>query len=317
MRAILTLVLLAAATAPASAELLIYEGFNYPSGSALVGQVNLHSGETWGSPGSPAQSDTHKVAADDVSAPGLPNLAAGSLVVPPTPNATISRIALPLPAGEDSYNVNSPTGPSLFFSFTLKLTDAAPSTGTDYFFAGFHWNGSTGGMAVAGGYGGQMHLRPSPTSAGTGADQEYELGISKNNATGFSIAWAEDKKFKADSDTLFVVGQYEFVGAANANGGDDVVRLWVNPTPGDLAAAASPDAFTATGPDVFASSQNALRSFWFRSDSNVSGVLHVDELRVGTSFASVSVPEPSSLTAAAAGMLLTAARRRRTARKIA
>lgn len=310
MRSLLALALAMAAT-PAAGSLLIYDGFGYTPGSNLMGQTNAYSGVAWANPvTSPTQNDTHKIGAGDVSVPGNPSQQAGSLIVPPAPNAVISRIALPLQDGEVSYNVNSATGPSLYFSFNLKLTDAAPTTGADYFFAGFHWNGASGGMSVAGGYGGQLHLRPSPDSAGMGDDQEYELGVSKNNNTGFSIAWAEGEKFKAD-DSLFVVAQYEFVGAANANGGDDIVRLWVNPTPGDLAAAAMPSAISSTGPDAFASSQNALRSFYVRSDSNVSGTLHLDELRVGTTFGAVSVPEPASLAMAAMGLLALARRARR------
>ncbi len=295
MKRILVALAAALTSSTASAAVILYDGFDYVAGSNLVGQTNPSSGNNWVTTTSPAQSAQHKITAGNVAVPGL-SAVGGSLVIPPTPNGTISRIALPLQSGETAYTASSVTGPSVYFSLALKLGSAAPTTGADYFFAGFHWNGDTGGMSVATGYAAQLHLRPSPTSGGTGADQEYELGISKNNGSGFSIAWADGVKFKADSDTIFVVGQYQFVGAPNSNTGDDIARLWVGSSPASLSAA-SPAAVSTTGPDVFASSLGAIRSFYFRSDSTVSGTLAIDELRVGTSFADVApVPEPCAIS---------------------
>jgi MYXO-CTERM domain-containing protein len=336
MRAFVSLVALVAISTPASAGLLIYEGFDYAPGVNLTqlagppvvsGQNNGYA--TWGDfVPTPAQNaNFHPIAAGNLTLPGLPapTASSNSLSVANDVNGVMSRIVLPNPANTTStpgvgfYHANSPTGPSIFFSFALQLTNAdAAVAGADYYFAGFHANGATGGMGVGGGYGYMLHLRRSPSSAGTDAEQEYELGVSKNNATGWSLVWDEVNKFKAD-EPVFVVGEYKFVGANPALTGqsDDVASLWVGKSGVNGVAFGSPTAVSATGPDVTGNSttpvniRNQVSSFWFRSDNNVPGDLLIDELRIGTSFASVTVPEPATALLALAGAATLGAYRRR------
>ena len=338
MRALFLTIAMLAMAAPASAGLLIYDGFDYsPVGTnlapltgppAVAGQNNGYA--AWGDAvTSPAQgANFHAIAAGNILVPGLPAPAAGSnsLSVTNNANGVMSRIVLPNPdntvstPGSGFYHVNSPTGPSIFFSFALQLTNGdAAVTGADYYFAGFHANGAAGGMSVAGGFGYMMHLRRSPTSAGTGVDQEYELGVSKNNATGWSLTWDTVNKFKAN-ESLFVVGEYKFAGANPAATGqtDDVASLWVSKTAVSNTAYGAPTAVSSTGPDVSGNAttptniRNQVSSFWFRSDNNVPGDLLIDELRIGTNFANVTVPEPSSMLMTLAGVAgLASVRRRR------
>jgi hypothetical protein len=294
MKTLLTVVALLAMATPASAGLLIDENFDYTTGVDLLGQ---NTGEaTWGDlitfPGQGA--NRHKITSGNVTVPGLPAPAPGSnsVTIPNTPNSIITRIPLP---GAPYTPDGTADGPSLFFSFSFQLTNATPTTGADYFFAGFHWNGQTGGFGSSPAYGYQLHLQPS-----VGTPGEYELGVSKNNAGGSSIVWDTVNTFKP-GQSMFVVGEYNFAGPVSPSGTDDVARLWVSKTAVNNTAAGSPTAVQPNGPDVNAGGAR-LQSFWLRSDTDVSGDLVIDNLRIGTEFSNVTVPEPATFVLAGLGL---------------
>lgn len=336
MRPPILAVLLSLVASNVMAVELLYEGFDYAESTRLIGQQNPDTGTLWVDPTAPTQpvdaADLHRIQSSSLQFAGLPTATGGSLGVPRTPNSNISRLRLPLPEGADSvtgsWNVNTisgddATGDSMFFSFLMKLTDftAGAKPGSDTpadieFIAGFHWGYSDNPpstpttnvgptMSVGGAYGAMVLLRESPTTTGA-----YELGIIKNNGslTGgpqFSpdlIDWVEQAFVPIDA-TLLVVGEYHFKGnptsstlANDISRADDTARLWINPTPGAAAPAASAEAGEG-GLDLFATQTSSvgpfaagshIRSFYFRSDDDGPGNIQFDELRIGTTYADVT-----------------------------
>ena len=346
MRALLTLCLLVFVADAARAELLMYEGFNYPAGERLIGQTNAN-GKTWIDPTAPiqpgptstpaspgdldgdgfSQVDPQVLEANDIVYPGLASTPGNHFDVPkgildaPNDGSTqgnIVRTVLPLPAGRDPVTGSyTSSDSSLFYSFTLRLTQYGGSQTAPNLIAGFHWGNDVvgSGMSNTAPFVGSLRLRPS--AGGT-----YQLGLSKDgNAPG--VVW-DTATYTPLEDTLLVVVEYDLVGnntsAANT---DDVARLWINPAPGQPAGV--PTLVVTAGADPFASqaavpaqsipfvaASGAIRSFYFRSDRQTPGLMHVDDLRIGTTFADVTpaVPEPSTMALAALGIVAIGMRRR-------
>jgi hypothetical protein len=226
-------------------------------------------------------------------------------MVPRAPLGNISRLTLPLPAGAGSWNVNNaPDG--LFFSFTMKLNnivdrpdqEAIDAQNLGGLFAGFHWGPLTTsqGMSSPGAYAGQVRIRREITESSPGVFTQtgkYQIGIVKNNTwgTGTVVTWDATQSWGVN-DTIFVAGSYKINTGTTA---DDVASLWINPTPGVDPGPATLESGDGN-PDVLASNFSVIRSFWFRSDTNVPGDMIVDELRVGLSYADVApVASPSGL----------------------
>lgn len=94
------------------------------------------------------------------------------------------------------------------------------------------------------------------------------------------------------SDVVFVVGSYQFISGT----GNDVSRLWINPTSATFGDEAAPTAtLTSTGGTDIAS----INSFLIRGASGSPGGVF-DELRIGSTWAEVTpaaIPEPSTYVA--------------------
>ncbi|MBP6863679.1 MAG: PEP-CTERM sorting domain-containing protein [Candidatus Didemnitutus sp.] len=114
----------------------------------------------------------------------------------------------------------------------------------------------------------------------------YQIGLSnRSNSTP-----AYDSTVFATGTTVFIVGSYEFVsGTAN-----DVSKLWINPASATFDDLAVPSAaLTSTG----GTDMTSINSFLIRGASG-SPAGTFDELRIGTTWASVTpVPEPSTYAA--------------------
>ena len=325
MRTFLAALVLSLLATPASAALVLYDGFDYPAGAQINGQTNTAYGVSWSKPSAPAgNSATALIDAADVHYPGLPNEADRSLGLSRTTQSNISRIAIP----GSPYNHNS-ASTSVFFSFVMQMTSvvstsdtiAASATHRDGdFIAGFTSSADSNPITMAGAnsYAGQVRIRRELDGNGVQTG-EYELGFHKNNSGGagnWAPTWDTTQEF-AEDETVFVVGEYQF----NADGVEgiqnDVVRMWINPTPG--AAAPTPSVVSSFGNDVYTTIagpvnvQGNINSFWFRDGSTfLPGPTLVDELRVGTTFASVTpIPEPSTFALAGLGLALAGLTRRK------
>ncbi len=170
---------------------------------------------------------------------------------------------------------------TVFFSIALQLTTVPTST--------------TYSLALATGntnYGATVWLQAS--------DTEFNIGLG-NRSSGVTPTYTTGSF--ALNQTIFLVGSYEFVeGTAN-----DVSRLWVNPSSSTFAADSAPiPTLTSTG----GTDLNAVSQFLIRGASG-SPAGEVDELRVGTTWASVTpIPESASLLLGALGLLGLLLRRR-------
>ena len=156
----------------------------------------------------------------------------------------------------------SVTSGTVFYSVALNLT-AAP-TGASY----------TLGLATGNtNYAAVIFVRAS----GGG----YELGIA-NRSNGTPTYHSTVYSLNS---TVFLVASYEFVTGT----GNDVSSLWINPAPATFGETAIP---TATVTHTGGTDMTAISQFLVRGAAG-SPVGLLDELRVGTTWASVTPPEPT------------------------
>lgn len=215
------------------------------------------------------------------------SIASGSLSVPGLAAST-GNSAL-LPGGNFQEAVlpfTSASSGTLYFSFAFSLSSLP--TATTY---SFGLNNSTNFAAT-------VWLQAS----GSG----YQIGLA-NRSSGATPVY--DATVFSTNDVVFLVGSYEFVSGT----GNDVSRLWVNPSSATFAAGAAPSAtLTSTGGTDIAS----INSFLIRGATGSPAGL-MDELRIGTSWAAVTpaaIPEPSTYGAIFGAVVLGAVacvRRRR------
>jgi hypothetical protein len=210
-----------------------------------------------------------------------PVIAAGNLTVPDLAPPTGNRVTWVSGNIKEASLLLSGTQTSgtVYYSFPFQLSSVP--TSTTYSF-GFTQNSST--------YGATIWLRAD------GADG-FNIAVGNRTstpATGDYLA----TKFPLN-DTIFVVGSYEFVPGT----GNDVSRLWVNPSSATFAAeTAPPPTLTGTG----GTDLSGIQGFLLRGASG-SPAGTMDELRIGTSWAAVTpVPEPSGMLLAGLGGLLAA-----------
>jgi autotransporter-associated beta strand protein len=300
----------AAALAPrASATPVTNDTFDYTAGARLIGQTNPGTSKVWGDPPTPAQPaagvDTQLIAAGNLAFPGLAAPTGNSFNVPNDIQSNIARIDFPSTQSVST----APDG--LFFSFTMKLTSfsslpagtAAGQAGSTVqqngaFVAGYNWGSNAGanGMQTASAYGAQFRIRRE-VDANNAETGKYQLGIIKNNNPTSGVvlyAWDTTHSYSV-GETLLITASYKFNGASSGAGSvDDESFLWVNGVPGNPQPA-TPTVTAPTGAgttDKQASSLYNAKSFYFRSDTALPGVLQVDELRIGTSFQEVTPSAP-------------------------
>jgi hypothetical protein len=262
----------------ASGRNAAYESFNYPVGTPLM-LVTNQLGQWWTTAGS--GSSTVTVAEASLIVPGLAPSSAGCTRFGAS-NGPSARFNLPS-------NVTSGT---LFFSMAMRVDDLGALTASGGWFGGF--NNSRGAQANTPTVFG-TRLLARTTSGG------FNLGLAKNTTAASDWVWSPNL-FNVE-ETVFLVGSYTFnTGSAS----DDVAMLWLNPNPQDFAAnSAPPPTLTATaGADIGA---NQIASFVLLqqglNSTNQPGAMAVDELRIGSTWASVTpraIPEPvleASITA--------------------
>ncbi|BBO32804.1 hypothetical protein [Lacipirellula parvula] len=311
MRALLAVAAILVAATPASAALLMYEGFDYAVSDNLNGRTNPMVGTPWLKSGSSPAGTSQTIVAGSVSYPALPSATGNSLSTPRLAAAsnTANRITLP-----SAPYIRANEG-SLFFSFTFRLlewdaiTDVLAKNATNRkggLIAGFHGGvaDTATGMGTATAYAGSIWVRRALDYTQTGTDgtagtqnNTYELGILKTiaspSAAEMETAFATSRPLTI-GETVLVVAEYKFVNDGTLT--SDVARLWINPTPGVVTAP------TVVAPISTSGITTAINSFYIYSHTSSPGDSLVDEVRVGTTFASVvPVPEPAACSMAVLG----------------
>jgi hypothetical protein len=284
----IAMILLCCCAAPAQAALLQYEPFNYQDlGPTLEGKTTP-TGGMWVS------------AYSSGVAPGLIKVASGNLPVPPelkpatgnsveidggpssvatNPQQLGKALRLPLGGG-----VAVDSGGTVYYSAALRIDELTGSTNTNggFFLALNNTAVASATNPTAGAA--RLHGRIDPTDP-----TKYNLGIFRNvNATAAATSWSGPLTV---GETIFIVGSYETVAGAQ----NDIARLWINPNPTTLgdplfSPLTTPptivDNTTGAGTDI------GIASILLRQSA--APHLTLDELRIGTDWASVTVPEPAA-----------------------
>ncbi len=282
--------------ATAQAALIAYEPFNDTTPNRVLGQANASTGTSWLlAAAAAAGGDTTGV-----------NVASGSLAVPavmPTPignSATINgngnssgaadRLAFASVGG-------AITSGSVFFSMAVKITDvnAAQSNNTiGGFFFGLNNTGNSATTTNPSSVAARLQMRIDPTDA-----SKYDLAIFNNRAAvSTSPFWTSGLTV---GDTQFLVGSYDIA--------NQVSKLWVNPSMNTFGDNSLTPAATVS--DTTAGAAINIASIILRQSP--APFVNLDEIRVGTDWASVTAPEPGTLTllVLACGVLSSAVRKRR------
>jgi hypothetical protein len=287
-------------TSAASAALLRYEPFNYNDvGTTLTGKIN------------PDGAEWFRAGAQD---PNSFTVASGSLVTPSPLTPAVGNSLNIKGIGNNAGSTDrlalgqtiSAAGSTVYYSMALRFDASTGSNnGNGGFFAGL--NSATGlqttnPTVIAA----RLYGRIDPNDA-----TKYNLTIARARDLTVNFPAAGWSGPLAEGSTVFIVGSYEIVDGAN----NDIARIWVNPSPSTFAdplfsPVTTPptitDATTANGSDPA-----SLQSFLLRQSA--APWVTVDEIRVGTDWASVTpiVPEPASMALAVVGLGMLVQLRRR------
>ena len=257
----------AIALAPAmkadAADLLIYEGFDYPNGdlvlsgawtgTAVTGEMDIITGDAGGDNGG-----------SSLEYPGLVS-SGGRLSMHQALGANhITQLLLPAPiTGE---------GNSLFVSFLLKYNDAQ-GIGTTYF---LHLRTPNSPQNQIG----RWQLRDDNSGAQPQAlYAQWRGGGSRVKATDL-----------ISGTTVFIVSKFTMVPGAD----NDTHTMWINPTFGGPEPAPSAVSLPDPGNDITATEGIFGIRHRIRGTTNIQG--EMDELRMGTTWESVTTnAAPSSV----------------------
>jgi hypothetical protein len=212
-----------------------------------------------------------------------PVIASGNLSVPGLASPTGNKVSFLSGNIQEAIGaLNTYNTDTVYFSLALSLT-SVPTTATY----------SLGLSTSNTNYGATVWLQA--------AGSDYNIGLANRSTSTPTY----DTTAFALNTTVFLVGAYTFVSGT----GNDVSTLWINPSAATFGAETAP-AFTlqATG----GTDMTAITQFLLRGAAG-SPAGEIDELRIGTSWASVTpVPEPSAFAALLGGAsLLGLVRRRR------
>ncbi|MDB6024280.1 MAG: hypothetical protein JWM68_503 [Verrucomicrobiales bacterium] len=237
-----------------------YEPFNYISGAAISGQVTP-SGLVWADVGTGTAGTNVTIEPGNLPVTNLASSVGNSI-----------RFG---GLGKSARLSFSPTFTSgtVYFSFALKVTDLTGASAAGGFFAGF--NNSTGTQA------GQPTIVDTRLYLRT-ASGGFNIGMAKSSDV--ATDWVWDPRTFTTNETVFIVGSYTFNTGGTAN---DASALWINPAPSDFGVPTAPASSmtSSVGTDIA-----SIASFVFfkRSTTTEAAVMLADELRFGTTWASVT-----------------------------
>lgn len=256
---ILVLLALLCGNFGARAQLLLYEPFNYtPDASSGLAAQSGGAWLVYNTPG-----DSILVASGSLSYTGLP--------------ASVGNKVKYDGAGAEYYTPYAvQTTGSVYGSYLFNVSSLSTLNTTGSFFAGFGQNGA------ATTYGALTWVRLS-SAAG-----KYNIGISARNAT--TVSWLPVDLTPGTPN--FVVFAYDFISGSN----NDAARIWLNTSAiGGSEPNADATALNAVGT---ADLTSAAKYFLNQGTANTTPFMEVDEVRVGTTWASVT-PSSSSISASA------------------
>ena len=242
-----------------------YEPFDYPGGITLAGQTNGNF-LSWADVGT---STAGPFVATVAGSLGISGLAPGV-------GNTIQFGGLGKSARFSFSAGTAVTSGTLYYSFIFRILDSIGLSPTGIFFAGF--NNSIGTQtAQPSVVGTRLYIR----SVADG----FNLGLAKNSS--LSNQWVWDDHVFTNGQPIFVVGAYTFNSGTSS---DDVSTMWLDPVPSFFGSNQPPAASltTADGSDMTA---NQIASFvFFQRDVTEPAAVQADELRIGTTWASVTPP---------------------------
>jgi hypothetical protein len=191
----------------------------------------------------------------------------------------------------------------MYWSMLFRVDDVTGTiTGTTgAFVAGFNTNAGaqTGNLTSAGA---RLVMRRDATD-----DTKFNFGISTNSNNGATGPQRFEDVPRSTGETFFLVGSYNIVdGAAN-----DFAELWINPDPATFGTETAPAATLTSGVGSDLPAAQGVESFFFRQNTNAPRLMTADELRVDTTWAGVTVPEPAALAPVGLAAFACIARRRR------
>ena len=294
----------------ASAGLLIYEPFDYTAGSGstiVPGSTSINSGNglvdnygpnaptTWVEAGSFTSGTTpHQITSPGLTAPtGFPsNIGnAAAMIGGASGRSDFKEMGrMNLPGGP--YNPGASVTP-LYYSLLLKVSDLTGLT-TLHTNANANNDLIIGFNNVTGTLGTTPNTWADELTIRLGSDSShYNLGIRASTTAANTTFW--EPTDYSTNDTLLIVTRWTEGSTAGSGG---LSEIWVNPSSSSFGAASAPGADGSTVGTFSASGANdhtnsILIGAGIAAGSNPNEI-DIDEIRVGTDWASVTIPEPST-----------------------
>jgi len=307
-----------------------YEPFDYPVGTAITQANSLNGGFGWNTAGNPnGANDADARWGDAIALPA----AAGNNKSVQAPSLTFTATGYPASQGNkalvDANTANSTnnvsrnfkqvvdTGTFWFSYLTDRNNDTHRTTSVAFF-------GPSNGVS---GQPGNVPERFSIGQLGTGTSGNVNtmgnFALLMNNTNPANVVQSATPVNYGTNITHLVVGRVEFDnGAANVQGFNDTITVWIDPTDVTSIAALGTPNLTTNGFEL--TSFNSIRLFSGNQAAAVDGApikvavsADFDEIRIGSTLlqAITTIPEPTSLALAGIGAVFYGCRRcRRLAR---
>ncbi|MFM6945554.1 MAG: MopE-related protein [Flavobacteriales bacterium] len=234
-----------------------FESFNF-TGLATANGWTAHSGTTGA-----------------ITAITTPSGSGNSLSYPGLASSVGNRVSMSASNAEDINKPVSVTGTTYYFSFLLNVTDLSNMNATGSYFIHLGANNSTNQF--------QIFIPRLYIALGSTATQ-FKLGML--NTTGGTTATPTYITQEFNPNTTYLVVAKA---TANAVGDPITASLWVNPIPG--AAEPTPGVVNSGGTSGWPT--NPILALCLRQSAGI-GTFEIDEIRVGTTWASVTPSAASS-----------------------
>ncbi len=242
----------------------IYEPFDYPSGTNLIGRANSFENVSW------------LQAGPDTGLTNQPTIFPGSLPSPgqPAPKGNSAVFGGIGTSARFSFsNIHTVRTNALYYSFLMQVTDFTGISTSGVFWAAFN---NTQGSQTATPTVAAARLITRAVTNETGATIGYQIGVSKNSGT------VGDFQFPTNIFTtnqmVFVVVSYDYTA--------DNSQLWLNPDPATFGATSPPP---ANATSIAGAAFGNIRSFvLFNRSANEPQRVILDDLLIGPKWADVT-----------------------------